>query len=105
MFKIFTKTCYILALNFIIIFLSNAERSFALSPEYQKEIFEACYFDAKSTLGKQRAKQYCICSTEMIHRKYSDEEILIIGQKSQNEQIQALGFAAKYCNKNASAPK
>ena len=35
---------------------------------------------------------------------FSDEEILIIGQKSQDEQIQAFSFASNYCNKNADAP-
>ena len=35
---------------------------------------------------------------------FSDEEILIIGQKSQEEQMQAFSFASNYCNKNADAP-
>ena len=71
---------------------------------FKKEIFDGCYLDAKSTLGNQRAKQYCTCTTEMLHRKFSDEEILIIGQKSQDQQMQAFSFASNYCNKNADAP-
>ena len=65
-----------------------------MSPEFKKEIFDGCYLDAKSTLGNQRAKQYCTCTSEMLHRKFSDEEILRIGQKSQNEQTQAFSFAS-----------
>lgn len=104
MSKALSKLCLILSVSYVVIIIFQIDKSFALSPEYKKEILEACYLDAKSTLGNQRAKQYCICSTEMIHSKYSDEEILIIGQKSQNEQMQALSFAAEYCNKNANAP-
>ena len=88
----------------IVLVLSYCENAFAMSPEFKKEIFDGCYLDAKSTLGDQRAKQYCTCTTEMLHRKFSDEEILKIGQKSQDEQMQAFSFASNYCNKNADAP-
>ena len=91
-------------LVFGVMFVLFYEISFALSPEYKKEISDGCYLDAKSTLGNQRAKQYCTCTTEMLHRKFSDEDILIIGQKSQAEQMQAFSFAGTYCNKNANAP-
>ena len=84
--------------------LSFNANSLAMSPEFKKEIFDGCYLNAKSTLGNQRAKQYCTCTTEMLHRKFSDEEILLIGQKSQDEQMQAFSFASNYCNKNADAP-
>ena len=91
-------------LSIIVLVLSFCVNSFAMSPEFKKEIFDGCYLDAKSTLGNQRAKQYCTCTSEMLHRKFSDEEILIIGQKSQDEQMQAFSFASNYCNKNADAP-
>ena len=91
-------------LNIIVLGLLFCVNAFAMSSEFKKEIFDGCYIDAKSTLGNQRAKQYCTCTTEMLHRKFSDEEILRIGQKSQDEQIQAFGFASNYCNKNADAP-
>jgi len=84
--------------------LSFNVNSLAMSPEFKKEIFDGCYLNAKSTLGNQRTKQYCTCTTEMLHRKFSDEEILRIGQKSQDEQMQAFSFASNYCNKNADAP-
>ena len=86
----------------IILFYKN---SFALSPEYRKEIFNSCYFDAKSSLGNDRAKQYCTCTTKMLHKKYTDKELLnILEMKSQSEQIEILSFAANYCNNNANAP-
>ena len=91
-------------LSIIVLGLSFCANSFAMSPEFKKEIFDGCYLDAKSTLGNQRAKQYCTCTTEMLHRKFSDEEILRLGQKSQDEQKQAFSFASNYCNKNADAP-
>tara|TARA_B100000989_G_C19307214_1_gene370967 strand:- start:144 stop:434 length:291 start_codon:yes stop_codon:yes gene_type:complete len=84
--------------------LSFNVNSLAMSPEFKKEIFDGCYLNAKSTLGNQRTKQYCTCTTEMLHRKFSDEEILRIGQKSQDKQMQAFSFASNYCNKNADAP-
>ena len=50
--------------------------SFALSPEFEKEIYNNCYQDAKLSLGAKRAKQYCTCTTKMLDNKYSDEDIL-----------------------------
>ena len=102
--KILANSFFIFALSFLIVIVFKLTNSFALSPEYKKEIFEGCYLDAKINLGKVRAKQYCTCTTEMLHRKFSDQEILLIGQKSETEQIQALSFAADYCNNNANAP-
>ena len=102
--KIIGKILFGIAILWSLAFIFKLGNSFALSPEFKKEIFNGCYIDAKSTLGNQRAKQYCTCTTEMLHRKFSDEDILIIGQKSQAEQIQAFGFASNYCNNNANAP-
>ncbi|MDA7449722.1 hypothetical protein N8822_00030 [Candidatus Pelagibacter ubique] len=104
MIKTIGKIFFVIAILWSLAFIFKWGNSFALSPEYKKEIFNGCYIDAKSTLGNQRAKQYCTCTTEMLHQKFSDEDILIIGQKSQAEQIQAFGFAGNYCNKNANAP-
>ena len=102
--KIIGKILFGIAILWSLAFIFKLGNSFALSPEFKKEIFNGCYIDAQSTLGNQRAKQYCTCTTEMLHRKFSDEDILIIGQKSQAEQIQAFGFASNYCNNNANAP-
>ena len=104
MIKIIGKIFFVIAILWSLAFIFKLGNSFALSPEYKKEIFNGCYIDAKLTLGNQRAKQYCTCTTEMLHRKFSDEDILRIGQKTQAEQMQAFGFAVTYCNKNANAP-
>jgi hypothetical protein len=41
----------------------------------------------------------------MLDNKYSDKDILKIGQKSEAEQLQAFEFATNHCNKNANASK
>ena len=88
---------------FLALFLAN--NCFALSPEYRKEILDGCYLDAKNSLGSERAKQYCTCTTKMLHKKFTDEELLkVLNMKSQSEQIEILSFAANYCNRNANAP-
>ena len=92
-------------IKWFIIILFLASNSFALSPEYRKEILDGCYFDAKDSLGKERAKQYCTCTSKMLHKKFTDEELLrVLNMKSQSEQIEILSFAANYCNRNANAP-
>ena len=93
------KIFLILTIGFFI-----SGNTFALSPEYEKEIYNNCYQDAKLSLGAKRAKQYCTCTTTMLDNKYSDEDILNIGQKSEAEQLQAFAFASNHCNKNANAP-
>ena len=87
-----------------ILFLAN--NSFALSPEYRKEILEGCIFDATSSLGYDRAKQYCTCTTKMLDKKFTDEGLLkVLNMKNQADQIEIFSFAANYCNRNANAPE
>ena len=76
MIKTIAKVVFVIGLVWSLTFIFKLGNSFALSPEYKKEIFNGCYIDAKSTLGNKRAKQYCTCTTEMLHRKFSDEDIL-----------------------------
>jgi hypothetical protein len=88
---------------FSLFFISN---SFALSPEYKKEILDGCIFDATSSLGYDRAKQYCTCTTKMLDKKFTDEGLLkVLNIKSQAKQIEIFSFAANYCNRNANAPE
>lgn len=92
-------------LGSLIIVICLYANSFALSPEYRKEILDGCIFDATSSLGYDRAKQYCTCTTKMLDKKFTDEELLkVLNMKSQSEQIEILSFAANYCNRNANAP-
>ena len=93
----------ILSIVLSLFFMSNG---FALSPEYRNEILDGCIFDATSSLGYDRAKQYCTCTTKMLHKKFTDEGLLkVLNMKSQDEQIEILSFAANYCNRNANAPE
>ena len=93
------KILAIILLSFF--FMSNG---FALSSEYRKEILDGCIFDATSSLVYDRAKQYCTCTTKMLHKKFTDEGLLkVLNMKSQDEQIEILSFAANYCNRNANA--
>ena len=93
----------ILSIVLSLFFMSN---SFALSPEYRKEILDGCIFDATSSLGYDRAKQYCTCTTKMLDKKFTDEGLLkVLNIKSQAKQIEIFSFAANYCNRNANAPE
>ena len=103
MIKIIAKILFAIAIIWTLAFIFKIGNSFALSPEYKKEIYNNCYQDAKTSLGKKRAKQYCKCTSTMLDNKYSDEDILNIGQKSEAEQMEAFKFATNYCNKNANA--
>jgi hypothetical protein len=102
--KTIAKILLAIAILWTLAFVFKLGNSFALSPEYEKEIYNNCYQDAKLSLGAKRAKQYCTCTTTMLDNKYSDEDILNIGQKSEAEQIQVFAFATNYCNKNKKAP-
>ena len=103
MIKIIAKILFAIAILWTLAFVFKLGNSFALSLEYKKEIYNNCYQDAKTSLGKKRAKQYCKCTSTMLDKKYSDEDILNIGQKSEAEQTKAFAFATNYCNKNAEA--
>ena len=93
-------------LVFSVIFILFYKNSFALSPEYRKEILDGCIIDATSSLGYDRAKQYCTCTTKMLDKKFTDQGILeVLNTKSQPEQIEIFSFAANYCNRNANAPE
>ena len=93
----------ILSIVLSLFFMSN---SFALSPEYRKESLDGCIFDATSSLGYDRAKQYCTCKTKMLDKKFTDEELLkVLNMKNQADQIEIFSFAANYCNRNANAPE
>ena len=93
----------ILSIVLSLFFMSN---SFALSPEYRKEILDGCIFDATSSLGYDRAKQYCTCTTKMLDKKFTDEGLLkVLNMKNQADQIEIFSFAANYCNRNANAPE
>ena len=83
------------------IFLSS--NAFALSNAYKKEIYEGCVIDSKAHLGIKRAKQYCLCTINMLSNRYSDSQFDQILSKSDAEALNAMRFAADHCNKHEKA--
>ena len=74
-----------------------------LSPEYQKQLRYGCYTNSKQYLGAERAKEYCLCTTEMLNKKYSDEQIDLLFAKKPEEIIKGTKFASIHCEINANA--
>ena len=84
---------------FLVLIWGNA--SFAMSLDYEKEMYGGCYdSDIIERLGKKRAKQYCTCAIKMVSNKFSDDEIVLL---LNNEEYYKLDFAAKHCNKHNNA--
>ena len=77
-----------------------ASKSLAFSPEYEKEMFIGCYSNSKSYIGPDGAKEYCLCTIDMLSDKYSDEEIDLIFQKTPEEIMKATEFASIHCENN-----
>ena len=90
-------------LGILIITIFWCSNTFALSNAYEKEIYEGCVLDAKDHLGIKRAKQYCLCTTNMLSNRYSDSEFDQILSKSETESLSAMRFAADHCNKHEKA--
>ena len=77
-----------------------ASKSLAFSPEYEKEMFIGCYSNSKSYIGPDGAREYCLCTIDMLSDKYSDEEIDLIFQKTPEEIMKATEFASIHCENN-----
>ena len=75
---------------------------FALN-KYENAMYQGCLETAQH-LGTKRAKQYCRCTTIMVFDKYSITQLERITSMSQQKQMELLGFAINYCNRNARAP-
>jgi len=82
----------------IIISLLFSNNSFAMSEGYEKSFYNGCYPESKQYLGSEKAKIYCTCVIKMISKRYTDKNIDIITQKSQEYQLQAFNFASIDCN-------
>ena len=80
-----------------IIFVNS--KTYALSPEYEKQLFVGCYSNSKTYIGPDGAKIYCTCTVEKISKKFSDEEIDLIFKQKPEEIIKATEFAAIECEK------
>mgnify|MGYP004008060749 FL=1 len=85
---------------------NKISKSSGLSSEYKKEILDGCIFDATSSLGHDRAKQYCTCTTKMLDKKFTDESLLkVLNMKNQAKQIEIFIFTSNYWNRNAKSPE
>jgi hypothetical protein len=81
-----------------IIFVNS--KTYALSPEYEKQLFVGCYSNSKTYIGPDGAKIYCTCTVEKISKKFSDEEIDLIFKQKPEDIMKATEFAAIECENN-----
>ena len=81
-------------LIFVVLFYS---KSYAFTPEYEKEIYIGCYANSKQYLGPEKAKDYCLCTINKLSDKYSEVEMDLIFKKKPKDIIKATEFAAIHC--------
>jgi hypothetical protein len=84
-------------LIFILLFTS---KSYALSPEYEKELYIGCYANSKQYLGTDGAKIYCKCTIDKLSEKFSNEEMDEVFSKEPDEIQQLTAFATIECENN-----
>ena len=85
--------------SILIMFFSS--KSFAFSPEYEKEMYVGCYGSSKQYLGSGGAKKYCSCTINKLSKKFSNDEIDLIFKKKPEQIIKATEFASTYCEKKS----
>ncbi len=88
-------------LGFLVVGLLSCNISFAMSEAYEKTIYNGCYPNAKQYLGAERAKQQYTCTIKMLSKKYTNEDMDSISQKSEEYQLKAFSFASTHCNNYA----
>ncbi|MDB3986759.1 hypothetical protein N9421_00510 [bacterium] len=95
------KTKIFFKVFFITLFVSS--RTFSLSPDYQNDLKNGCYMNSKQYLGSDRAKEYCLCTVEMLNKKFNDIQIDDLFKKNSDEIIKKTEFASIHCEKNKKA--
>jgi len=88
---------YRLSIIFII-FVSS--KTYALSPEYEKQLFVGCYGNSKTYIGPDGAKIYCTCTVDKLSKQFSDEEIDLIFKQKPDDIMKDTEFAAIECENN-----
>ena len=81
-----------------IIFVNS--KTYALSPEYEKQLFVGCYSNSKTYIGPDGAKIYCTCTVDKLSKKFSDEEIDLIFKQKPEDIMRATEFATIECENN-----
>ena len=88
---------YRLSIIFII-FVSS--KTYALSPEYEKQLFVGFYGNSKTYIGPDGAKIYCTWIVDKLSKRFSDEEIDQIFKMNPEEIMKATEFATIECENN-----
>ena len=83
----------------LILILLLSSKSYALSPEYEKELYIGCYTNSKQYLGTDGTKIYCTCTINKLSEKFSDEEIDEVFSKEPDEIMELTSFATLACEK------
>ena len=86
MIKTIAKILLAIAILWTLAFIFKLGSSFAASPK--SEMYNSCYEDGKSNLGKARAKQFCKCSTEMLFGVYDAETLMDLGSASDDTVLE-----------------
>ena len=81
----------------LIFILLLTSKSYALSPEYQKELYIGCYTNSKTYLGADGAKVYCTCTIDKLSAKFNDEEMDEVFSKEPDEIMEITEFATIEC--------
>ena len=84
----------------LILILLFTSKSYALSPEYEKELYIGCYTNSKQYLGNKNAKVYCQCTIDKLSEKFNDEEIDEVFSKKPEEIMELTSFATEECENN-----
>ena len=97
------KFKFIFYLEILIIGMFLSTKSFSLSPEYKNELRKGCYINSKQYLGVEKAKEYCICTVDMLSKKYNNNQIDELFKKKPEEIAKDTEFAAIHCENNKKA--
>jgi len=62
-------------------------------------MYIGCYENSKQYIGADEAKKYSLCTINKLCKKFSDEKIDLIFQKTPEEIMKATEFAAIHCEK------
>jgi hypothetical protein len=90
-------------LKLLILLMFLATKSYALSPENEKEIYTGCYPSSKQYIGSEKAKDYCLCTIAMLAMKFNDEQIKLLFKSKPEEIMKKTEYASIHCSKNKKA--
>ena len=86
--------------HLLIFFILFNFKSYALSPEYEKELYIGCYSSSKAYIGPDGAKIYCNCTVNKLSSKFTDQQINKVFKMKPEEIMKATEFATIECENN-----